>query len=193
MCTLSCRMSFLARVTAVSGLACSSSTMNFTCAPAKLLLTSSRYIWKPSTMSLPTWAKMPVVGATKPMRNSSAPAVDTGRMASARERPSNNWPARRSHVCVIPSSFWCPSCSSGGYGCQLFCPLRLARGGPPTPYSLGNAHQAGRQKQDGEHVDRAQHVLPPRHQGAEILAQAEDDAGTDDASHQRSRAPEDSH
>ena len=62
----------LGPVTAVSGLACSSSTMNFTFAPPKSLLTSSRYIWKPSTMSLPTWAKMPVVGATKPMRSSSA-------------------------------------------------------------------------------------------------------------------------
>ena len=37
MCTLSCRMSFLALVTAVSGLPCSSSTMNFTLAPPKSL------------------------------------------------------------------------------------------------------------------------------------------------------------
>ena len=100
MCTLSCRMSFLARVTAVSGLACSSSTMNFTFAPPKSLLTSSRYIWKPSTMSLPTWAKMPVVGATYPMRSSSA-AFEGAVSPKATMPPNSNGPNRRSKVIVM--------------------------------------------------------------------------------------------
>ena len=60
----------MALVTPVSGLAWSSSTMSFTLAPAKSPLFSSRYMLKPSTMSLPTWAKMPVIGAMKPMRSS---------------------------------------------------------------------------------------------------------------------------
>ena len=44
--------------------------MKVTLAPAKLPFCSSMYIWKPFSMSLPIWAKMPVIGARKPIFNS---------------------------------------------------------------------------------------------------------------------------
>src|SRR5262245_42986297 len=46
--------------------------MNLTSMPPSFLPSSSRYIWNPSTMSFPTWAKRPVIGAIKPTRSSSA-------------------------------------------------------------------------------------------------------------------------
>ena len=44
-------------------------------------------------MSLPTWAKMPVIGAMKPMRKSSARAFD-GMASAAASVPPNNTAAR---------------------------------------------------------------------------------------------------
>src|SRR6476619_7281667 len=93
MVTLSCRMSLLALVTATSGLPCVSSTMNFTVMPPSLPPCSSRYIWKPLVMSTPSWVKMPVRGARKPMVRSSAaagaaqaPAASAPPQASAASR-----------------------------------------------------------------------------------------------------------
>src|SRR6185312_1740031 len=74
MVTLSCRMSLLALATAISGLPCVSSTMNFTVMPPSFPPCSSRYIWKPLVMSTPSWVKMPVRGARNPMVRSSAAA-----------------------------------------------------------------------------------------------------------------------
>ena len=51
-------------------------------------------------MSLPTWAKMPVVGATYPMRSSSA-AFAGGVRPKATTLPNNGGPSRRSKVIVI--------------------------------------------------------------------------------------------
>src|ERR1700680_4684913 len=49
--------------------------MNLIVAPAKSPLTSSAYNSQPLTMSLPTWANGPVIGAMKPTRISSATAL----------------------------------------------------------------------------------------------------------------------
>src|SRR5690349_13392232 len=177
MCTLSCRISFLALVTATSGLPCSSSTMNFTCAPERLPFTWSRYIWKPSTMSLPTAAKMPVVGARKPMRSSSAPAVAA--VASARPPPRRIGPTLRSNASVIVLSPLLPSVPSRFRASRRrgrqFLPLAERPAVPAD--ALGNSHQSARKVEDRQHVDGAEHVLPPRHQRAEILAQRDDDEG----------------
>ena len=72
MCTLSWRASFSALRTLTGGLPSSSSTMKVTFAPAKLPFCSSRYIWKPFSMSLPICAKIPVIGARKPIFSSCA-------------------------------------------------------------------------------------------------------------------------
>src|SRR5689334_6373952 len=101
MCTLSCRISFFALVTPTSGLACSSSMITLTSAPPNLWPTWSRYIWKPSTMSRPTAANGPVTVARKPMRSSSAPAVDPAPMPSARPPASRVGPSLPSHALVI--------------------------------------------------------------------------------------------
>ena len=122
MCTLSCSASFLALVTAASGLAWSSSTMNFTSMPPSLPPCSSRYIWKPLTMSLPTWAKMPVIGAMKPMRSSSARAFDGMVSAAANTPPSKSAVALRESPLVIRS------------------PSRSAM---PLPVQRGNADACG--------------------------------------------------
>src|SRR5215470_19819184 len=183
MCTWSCRISFFALVTATSGLACSSSTMSFTCAPAKLLFTSSRYIWKPSTMSLPTAAKMPVVGARKPMRSSSAPAVTP--VASARPPPRSIGPTVRSNASVIvlspllPRLCSCESARSRRRRRQFLSALCAAERAAAAANAFRNAHQPARQIEDRQHVDGAEHVLPPRHQRAEIFPQRDDDEGAD--------------
>src|SRR5262245_35334669 len=185
-------MSFLALVTAVSGLACSSSTRNLTSALPNLSPFSSRYILKPSTMSLPTWAKIPVVGATKPMRNSSVVAADV--RPSAMAPASSNGLSRRSSVPVMISLPRCrvllplTSCRR----CQ-FPLLAIARYAAPWTQPFGNADQPGRQKKDREHIDPAQYVLPPRHHGAQPFAQEKHDAGADHAADQCSRTAEDRH
>ena len=51
-------------------------------------------------MSLPTWAKMPVVGATKPMRSSSA-AFEGVAMPKPTAPPNSNGPNRRSKVIAM--------------------------------------------------------------------------------------------
>src|SRR5215467_12345842 len=197
MCTWSCRISFFALVTATSGLPCSSSTMNFTCAPDRLFFISSRYIWKPSTMSLPTAAKMPVVGARKPMRSSSAPAVAP--VASARPPPRSIGPTVRSNACVIvlspllPRLCSCGSAQSRRRGRQFLAAVPVAERAAATADALGKAHQPARQVEDRQHVDGAEHVLPPRHQRAEIFAQRDDDEGADHAANQRAGAAEHRH
>src|SRR5688572_15207740 len=145
MCTLSWRISFSALRTPTGGLPSSSSTMKVTLAPARSPLCWSRYSWKPFSMSLPICAKMPVSGATKPMRSSSAAAgVAVPATAKAQAKPVSFL------VKVIAPPLGCT---------------------PPPPDSGRDAHQAARQIQDRQHVDRAEHVLPPRHDRGEILAQ----------------------
>src|SRR5262249_45841785 len=193
MCTLSCRTSFFALVTATSGLACSSSTMSFTCAPDRLFFISSRYIWKPSTMSLPTAAKMPVVGARKPMRSSSAPAVTP--VASARPPPRRSGPTLRSNASVIVLSPLLPSVRvpvrAPSRRARQFLPL--AERAAMAADALGNSHQSAGEIEDRQHVDGAEHVLPPRHQRAEIFAQRDDDEGADHPADQRAGAAEHRH
>src|SRR5688572_19147011 len=151
MCTLSWRISFSALRTETGGLPSVSSTMKVTLAPPSWPLCWSRYSWKPFSMSLPICAKMPVIGATKPMRNSCALAGT----AKARAIPATNP--------TLLKSFMTPP-----LGCIL-----------PPPDSCRDAHQAARQIQDRQHVHRAQHVLPPRHHGREVFAQKGDHAGAD--------------
>src|SRR5689334_7763998 len=157
-------MSFFALVTAVSGLPCSSSTMNLMSAPPSLLFFSSRYILKPSTMSLPTWANTPVVGARKPIRTSSDFAVAV--MPSATLLLSRIGPSRRSNVLVIvlTPTLSRPRLWSGGRGCQFLRGVSIVRFRLSLPQPFRNAHQPGRQVEDRCHVNHAQHVLPPRHQ-----------------------------
>src|SRR5262249_16430480 len=182
-------MSFFALVTAVSGLACSSSTMNFTFAPPKSLLTSSRYSWKPSTMSLPTCANMPVVGATNPMRSSSA-AFEGAVGLKVTTPPNSNGSSRRGKVLVIVYSLVVVTFprKSGGHQYLFFRFFSIRRSRPSLTDSFRDAHEPGWQIQDRQHVHRAEHVLPPRDQRAEIFAQAKDDGGADHAPNQRSRA-----
>ena len=94
MCTLSDRISLLALVTPVSGLPWSSSTISVTLAPPSSPLCSSRYIWKPFCMSVPSCAKIPVFGAMKPMRNSSAA------VAGAMHDVTMNAPAARHFIAM---------------------------------------------------------------------------------------------
>src|ERR1051325_471490 len=192
MCTLSCRMSFFALVTATSGLPCSSSTMNFTCAPDRLFFISSRYIWKPSTMSLPPAAKMPVVGARKPMRSSSAPAVAA--VVRARPPPRRRRPTLRNNASVIVLSPLFPSVHflfrASRRGGQF---LPLAERAAVPADALGNSHQPARQVEDRQHVDGAEHVLPPRPKRGEIFAQRDDDEGADHPADQRAGAAEHRH
>src|SRR5262249_26674888 len=171
MCTLSCRVSFLARVTAVSGLAWLSSTISFTLAPAKSLLVSSRYMLMPSTMSLPTWANGPVVGTMRPMRNSSA-AAGGDAMPSAMQPPSISG---NEILGMSLSSLGVVPVMSCGRRSRLFRHVLVCCGRAPLTNALRNAHQAGRKIENGQHIDRAQHVLPPGNQGAEIFAQTEYD------------------
>src|SRR5258708_1034156 len=187
-CTLSCRITFLALVTPVSGLACSSSTMNFTGAPLKLLLTSSRYIWKPLTMSVPTWANAPVIGARKPMRSSSAPAGVVAPVPSAQPTPNSIVPKPRSRVLVMVSPPLLYSSRSRRRQAR-----RVARLGAALADQAWNAHQAVRQIEDREHVDRTQGVLPPRHDGAEIFAQRDHDHGAERAADQAAGTAEHDH
>ena len=188
-------MSFFALVTAVSGLPCSSSTMNFTSAPPSLLFFSSRYILKPSTMSLPTWAKTPVVGARKPMRSSSDFAV-ASRGRAQQPPPSSSGPNRRSNdACHCPHSLVVAvSRLLRRPRVPISSPSpRLLDFGPSLTQALRNAHQPGRQIEDRRHVNDAQHVLPPRHQRAEKFAEAEHDEGADHAADQRARAAQHRH
>src|SRR6187551_989733 len=46
--------------------------MKATLAPPSMPLCSSRYIWKPLTMSVPSWVMMPVRGARNPILSSCA-------------------------------------------------------------------------------------------------------------------------
>src|SRR5262249_39317424 len=56
---------------------------------------------KPLTMSLPTWANGPVIGAMNPIRNSSA-AAPTGRLiANARQAPINAGRADLAELLII--------------------------------------------------------------------------------------------
>src|SRR5664280_959572 len=106
---------------------------------------------------------MPVVGARKPMRNSSEYAVEPRLAPTARQLPNSSGLSflNKAFVIVLPPdvvSYFRPIRSSTR-GSQLrdrfiFRPLEgLAN-------SLWNAHQAGRQIQARQPVDAAQHVLP---------------------------------
>src|SRR6516165_7809881 len=152
--------------------------MNFTVAPPRSPLTSLVYISKPLTMSLPTWANGPVIGAMNPMRNSSAakPEVSSRLIPKVRHAPISIGPAPLANllvnllVMVLHSVFASlrsrldPMRRSLRRGHQI---LRQSRcGGERTALanSLRNAHQAARKVKNCQHVDSAQHVLPPRHQ-----------------------------
>src|SRR5713101_2838445 len=167
--------------------------MNFTLAPAKSFLTSSEYISNPLTMSLPTWANGPVIGAMNPTRNSSCAKAGVGVIPNARHAPISIAPARLANLLVIAVT----PC--------LVAPLSLRRGrqflrepvpgGRSTPLAnlRRNAHQAARKIENDQDIHSAEHILPPRHQRAEIFAQEEDDAGADGAAHQRPGASENHH
>src|ERR1700674_699692 len=88
--------------------------MNLMVAPEKSFLTSFIYISKPLVMSLPTWAKGPVIGARKPTRNSSAVAPDVGpRLVATATHPAISiGPTRLSHLLVMA-----PTPSSGCRHC----------------------------------------------------------------------------
>src|SRR5215471_6524749 len=127
-------------------------------------------------MSLPTWAKMPVVGATYPMRSSSA-AFAAGVRPKATAPPNNGGPSRRSKVIVI---VLLPRCRDSPARvrrsrCHFLHVIPISRRRPSLTDSLRDAHQPRRQIQDREHVDGAQRVLPPGNQRAEVFAQAEHD------------------
>src|SRR6266852_8494998 len=82
--------------------------MNFTLAPAKSPLTSSEYISKPLTMSLPTWANGPVIGAMKPTISSCAAAPEgvARFIPNARHPPININPVRLGDLLVmVPTPF----------------------------------------------------------------------------------------
>ena len=119
--TLSCRMSFLALVTSTSGLPWSSSTMKVTLAPPSSPLCSSRYIWKPLTMSVPSCVKMPVRGARNPILSSCACAGINAPNAHAAARHSGNIRAKG-----YSSSFPPERAANGfcGYFAQRRCILR---------------------------------------------------------------------
>src|SRR5215831_16658360 len=141
-------------------------------------------------MSLPTWAKMPVVGATNPIRNSST--AFAGVIPKATIPPRSDRANRRSNVLVIALTplLSCFPRRSGGHRCHLFHVFSVCRKPTSLSQSLRDAHQSHRQVEDRQHVDRAQHVLPPGNQRAEVLAQGEHDEGADDAADQRTRAAE---
>src|SRR5579884_2919040 len=67
MFTWSCSTSFLTFCRPVAGLLASSSTMTWMSRPPALFPTSPRYILKPFSMALPSWAKVPVVETGSPI------------------------------------------------------------------------------------------------------------------------------
>src|ERR1700745_4240979 len=76
--------------------------IRFPCAPEKSLLVSSRYMFKPSAISLPTCANGPVTGAINPIRSSSA-ATDGDAIPSTKQPPNSS----RDEVCVMTLlPFW---------------------------------------------------------------------------------------
>src|SRR5215467_4062838 len=82
--------------------------INLTLAPAKSPLTSSEYISKPLTMSLPTWANGPVIGAMNPTISScaAAPVVVVGFTTNASHQTINISAARSGNLLVmIPTPF----------------------------------------------------------------------------------------
>src|SRR5262249_9178036 len=132
--------------------------MNFTLAPAKSFLTSSVYISKPLTMSLPTWANGPVIGAMKPMRNSSA-AASCGKvncMPNARQLASSI--ARRTRLTVMMVAPLLVLRSGLGGRAEANLLLRSRGGREPLAQARRNAHQSARQIEDDQHIDAAQHV-----------------------------------
>src|ERR1700681_2514959 len=181
--------------------------MNLTLAPPRSFLTSLVYISKPLTMSLPTWANGPVIGAMKPMRNSSAAAPDIAPrlIPITRIPPITVGPARQTNVFVtartpcLVAPIWSlphpPSLRRRGH--QNLRQFRLGCAGRSPRAALAKprryAHQAARKVKDGQDVESAQRVLPPRDQRAEVLAQEDDDTGADGAAHQRARTAEHHH
>src|SRR6266853_5423644 len=118
-------------------------------------------------MSLPTWAKIPVVGARQPMRSSSAPTLACEQMRSASTLPKlgQDLPG------VVQIMFRLPGisvASSAGHDCELLR-LRAIRSAT-LANTLRNPHQAHWQVKNGQHIDCTEGVLPPRDHGAEILA-----------------------
>src|ERR1043166_2521495 len=188
MCTWSCRISFSALSTPTGGLACSSSTMNFTVAPAKLFFTDSRYISKPLTMSLPTWANGPVIGASMPMRNSSA-------LAGAAANPITTHAAVtapiHAGVFIVPAPLVIVASVRSLRHRRQCCRPRFLRA--PLTHARRYAHQSARQIKNRQHVDAAKRILPPRHQRAEIFPQEHHHGGTDGAAHQGPRAAQHHH
>src|SRR5579875_3949100 len=121
-------------------------------------------------MSLPIWAKMPVVGAMKPIRSSSAPAVDDRpRLKAAASVPRSSGSAscvtRRVLLMDFPPCFSVALPFSGRGRCQrlhLAGSARLAVRGAELADLRRDSHQPGGQVENGQHVDAAQHILPPR-------------------------------
>src|SRR6266705_3546073 len=139
---------------------------------------------------------MPVVGARKPMRSSSALAMKLGFMPSARQPPSSSGLSRRGNgfVIVLTSSVVAAfPFASGRHGCHALPAFPFGSQCPSLANAFRNAHQAGWKIEDRQHVDRSQDVLPPGNQRAEIFPQADDDAGADDAAFQRPPTPENRH
>src|SRR5258708_4170311 len=127
-------------------------------------------------MSLPTWAKMPVIGATKPMVRSSALAGAVEARPSARQLPSSIFCSLL--VIVFPPLLSWPPCSiSGRLRCQFLRTFAFALSRETLANAGGDSHQPHRQIEDRQHIGPAERVLPPRHQRAEIFAQTEDDGG----------------
>src|SRR5262249_3345022 len=145
-------------------------------------------------MSLPTWAKMPVVGATYPMRSSSAAFAGAVR-PKATTPPNNGEPSRRSKVIVIAYSLVVVTFPARVRRSQVpfFHVFSISSRRPSLPESLRDAHQPRWQVQDRQHVDGAQRVLPPGNQRAEVFAQAEHDERADNSADQRTRAAENRH
>src|SRR5215813_2203326 len=174
--------------------------MNLTLAPAKSPLTCPEYISKPLTMSLPTWANGPVIGAMNPTISScaAAPVVMVGLTANARHPPITINPVRPGDLLVmIPTPLrslpiWTSPLAPMRRQRNVF-PHRRSSASAPLANLNGNAHQAARQIKNDEDIDSTKRVLPPRDKRTQIFTQKDDDAGADGATDQRSRASKDDH
>src|SRR4051812_34218077 len=112
-------------------------------------------------MSLPIWAKGPVIGAMKPTRSSSAGAAATPQMNARLEATRAVPTCLASFIGSLP---WLVALLLVRHGCQVLdARLRF----PPRPLSneRRDAHQAARQIENCQYIHAAQHILPPWHQG----------------------------
>src|SRR4029453_6809695 len=119
------------------------------------------------------------------MRSSSA-AFEGAAMPKATTPPNSNGSQRRRKVIamILSSAVVTLPRKSGGHRCHFLFLFSIAGARASLTDSLRDAHQSRRQVQDRQYVDAAEHVLPPRHQRAQIFAQTEHDEGTDHAADQ---------